>query len=283
MGVRGTRRSRLALAGFAIGLAGAAAGLAAGYIRWGVPPNWYAARDIAKLPPGPETELVQYGYQLVTNTQRHLGPDVADPKLRFAGNNLACADCHLRAGLQPFAAPFVSTFTSFPLMVDDRVITLKQRINGCMTRSMNGRAMPTDGREMTALLAYIRFLGNGAPTGIRVPGMGLRPIPPPVLQPSVEHGRRVYAVQCAKCHGADGQGRQRSAQPLEGFEDPPLWGGGSFNSTAGMAQLTLAAAFVHANMPLGVDQGAAPLSSQDAWDVAAFLTSQPRPIGPPRH
>ncbi len=230
-----------------------------------------------------ETELIQYGYQLVTNTQRHLGPDVADPKLRFAGNNLACADCHLRAGLQPFAAPFVSTFTSFPLMVDDRVITLKQRINGCMTRSMNGRAMPTDGREMTALLAYIRFLGNGAPTGIRVPGMGLRPIPPPVLQPSVEHGRRVYAVQCAKCHGADGQGRQRSAQPLEGFEDPPLWGGGSFNSTAGMAQLTLAAAFVHANMPLGVDQGAAPLSSQDAWDVAAFLTSQPRPIGPPRH
>ncbi len=49
-----------------------------------------------------------------------------------------------------------------------------------------------------------------------------------------------------------------------------------------MAELTLAAVFARANMPLGIDQGAAPRSSQDAWDVAVFLASRPRPIGPPR-
>jgi thiosulfate dehydrogenase len=46
--------------------------------------------------------------------------------------------------------------------------------------------------------------------------------------------------------------------------------------------LTTAAAFVHVNMPLGVDAGAAPLSAQQAWDVAAFFTTQPRPVGPQR-
>ena len=43
-----------------------------------------------------------------------------------------------------------------------------------------------------------------------------------------------------------------------------------------------ASAFVHANMPLGVDEGAAPISAQDAWDVAAFFTDQPHPPELPR-
>jgi thiosulfate dehydrogenase len=260
----------------------AAAGLAVGYALWGARPDWYAARDLARLPPGPETELVQYGYRLIVETQRHLGPDVADPAMRFAGNNLACGDCHLRAGLQPFAAPFVSTYTSFPMMADDRVVTLQDRLNGCMTRSMNGRALPPDGREMTALIAYIKFLGQGAPVGVRLPGMGLEPIPEPERTPSAARGKEAYAAQCARCHGAAGEGRPRSAQPLDGWETPPLWGDGSFNSTAGMSLLVTAASFVRANMPAGVDRGAAPLSTQQAWDVAAFVTTRPRPRGPPR-
>jgi thiosulfate dehydrogenase len=91
--------------GFVLALPGAAAGLAAGYLVWGARPNWFAVRDVAKLPPSPQSDLVIYGYQLVTNTQRYIGPDVPDPAMRFAGNNLACSNCHLRAGLQPFAAP----------------------------------------------------------------------------------------------------------------------------------------------------------------------------------
>jgi thiosulfate dehydrogenase len=261
----------------------AASGLAAGFLLWGEPPNWYAVRDVAKLPAGPETDLIVYGYRLITDTQRYVGPEVADPALRYAGNNLACSNCHLRAGLQPFAAPFVSTYTTYPMIVDDRVVTLSERINGCMTRSMNGRALPSTGHEMKALLAYIEFLGKGCPTGVRVPGMGLRPLRRPDHEPDASLGQRVYAVQCARCHGVDGQGLLRSAQPLDGYQVPPLWGAASFNSAAGMSQVSIASAFVHANMPLGVDQGAAPPSTQDAWDVAAFFTSEPRPPGPPRN
>ena len=55
---------------------------------------------------------------------------------------------------------------------------------------------------------------------------------------------------------------------------PPLWGPKSFNIGAGMARLNTAAAFVRANMPLG--QGGL-LSEQEAFDVAAFFTRQPRP------
>jgi thiosulfate dehydrogenase len=274
--------ARLLPIGLVLVLAGVGAGLGFGYLRWGAAPDWYAARDVARLPPGPETDLIRYGYRLVADTQRYIGPDVADRAMRFAGNNLACGNCHLRAGLQPFAAPFVSTYASFPMMVDDRVITLTERLNGCMTRSMNGRNLPNDGREMKALLAYIEFLGQNAPVGTRVPGMGLRPIAPAKSPPSPKQGGLIYAAQCARCHGAGGEGRLRSRQPLDGFEIPPLWGSGSFNSAAGMERPALAAAFVHANMPLGVDQGAAALSSQDSWDVAAFFTSQPRPIGPAR-
>ena len=33
------------------------------------------------------------------------------------------------------------------MMVDDQVITLKERINGCMRRSMNGKDLPEDSRR----------------------------------------------------------------------------------------------------------------------------------------
>src|SRR5258708_15777615 len=179
----GRRPMRRGMIGFVLILAGATAGLAAGYLLWSTRPNWYAVRDVAKLPAGRQNDLIIYGYQLITNTQRYLGPDVADAAMRFAGNNLACGNCHLRAGLQPFAAPFVSTYTTFPMMVDDRVITLSERINGCMTRSMNGRALPVDGHEMAALLAYIELLGHAAPTATPAPGMGLLPLPQPHRPP----------------------------------------------------------------------------------------------------
>jgi thiosulfate dehydrogenase len=54
---------------------------------------------------------------------------------------------------------------------------------------------------------------------------------------------------------------------------PALWGPRSFNIGAGMARLDTAAAFVKAKMPMG---GVA-LSDDEAYDVAAYFTRQPRP------
>jgi thiosulfate dehydrogenase len=44
-----------------------------------------------------------------------------------------------------------------------------------------------------------------------------------------------------------------------------------------MARLITAANFVHFNMPHGTDYLNPQLTAEEAWDVAAFMISQPRP------
>ena len=264
-----------------VAVAAVAAGVGIGYALW-AEPDYYAPTDAADLPQGGDNDLIRLGWGIITRTATHIGKDAEDPALRYAGNDLACANCHLDAGLKPFAAPLVSTWTSYPMMVDDRVLTLAERINGCMLRSMNGRPLPEDGREMAAMLAYMRYLGRDAPEGVRVVGMGLKPLSPASEPASATRGEGVYASNCARCHGADGQGN-RKAPPGVGWAIPPLWGNGAFNDAAGMAHVETAAAFIRANMPRGVSYEAPILSEQEAWDVAAFVTAKPRPKGPPRH
>lgn len=256
----------------------ALSGLGVGYLIWGWPTNWYTA-DVNSLGPGAENDLIRYGKDLIVDTPRHIGKSASDPAMRFAGNDLACQSCHLNAGLQPFAAPFVSTYASFPMMVNDKFLSLKERINGCMTRSMNGKPLPDDGREMQALIAYVKFVGTGSPEGVRVPGMGLRPLREPAEQPDATRGEAVYAKFCANCHEADGQGQKRLT-PHIGYTIPPLWGDDSFNAGAGMARLDYAAAYIHDNMPFGIDYQDPVLNVQQAWDVAAYLVSKPRPPDP---
>ena len=62
-----------------------------------------------------------------------------------------------------------------------------------------------------------------------------------------------------------------------GYAMPPLWGPDSFNDGAGMARLTAIANFVHFNMPHGADYLNPQLTVEQAWDVAAYVVSKPRP------
>jgi thiosulfate dehydrogenase len=245
-----------------------AAGLGVGYLLWGRAKDWYDVKNPTSLPAGAENDLIRYGRDLVVNTAAIIGRQAADPALAYAGNDLDCTNCHINAGLKPFAAPFVSTYASYPMMVDDRVLTLTERINGCMTRSMNGRPMPEEGREMQAILAYIRYLGEGTPEGVRVAGMGLMPLAPPAEPPSAARGEAEFAAKCVRCHGADGQGT---------LDVPPLWGDGSYNEAAGLADMRMAAAFIRVNMPWGITYQDPLLSEQQAWDLAAFIDAKPRP------
>lgn len=269
------RRRRSGL-GLILGLLlGGAAGAGVGYYLWGQPVNWYAA-DIAKLGPGPQNDLIRYGRDLIVDTARYIGKNATDPAMRYAGNDFACQNCHLNAGLQPFAAPFVSTFTTFPMMVGDQVLTLTDRINGCMRRSMNGKDLPEESREMEAIIAYIKFVGKGTPEGVRVPGMGLKPIANPAAPPDARRGQEVYTQLCVTCHKEDGQGEPKLS-PGVGYSIPPLWGEASFNAGAGMAKTAYAASYIRDNMPFGINYRAPVLSVQQAWDVAAYLISKPHP------
>src|SRR6478672_7569279 len=156
------------IAGIAL-IVAAAVGLGVGYLIWGWPTDWYE-RDVTQLPANPENDVIRHGHELVINTAEHIGKDATDPQKRYAGNDLACVNCHLNAGLRPFAAPFVSTFATFPMLVDDQVITLIHRINGCMQRSMNGKEIPDDSPEMQALIANSWGRGRRKACGSRAWG-----------------------------------------------------------------------------------------------------------------
>jgi thiosulfate dehydrogenase len=235
---------------------------------------------VGALPDDSYGQLVRRGRDLITATYAHIGPDVSDPSKRYAGNNLACSDCHLEAGTKKFGLPIFGLYNDFP-RYSARAgveITIEQRVNSCMTRSMNGRAIPGDAPEMAAFVAYIKFLSSGVPPDQRIPGLGAGKIPELDRAADPARGRTIYVAKCEACHNTDGSGILRSLPTTDlGYMVPPLWGPGSFNDGAGMDRLITAANFVHANMPQGADYLNPMLSTVDAWDVAAFVVSQPRP------
>jgi thiosulfate dehydrogenase len=225
------------------------------------------------VPAMPGGEQIAYGYRLVSQTFATIGPDAGDPTMRFAGNNLACQNCHLDGGTNRTGLPLVGVFKTFPKFLArfQRVVSLPERLNDCMTRSMNGRALPDESPEMAALLAYLRYIGEP-------PAVPFVPAEDAPLPPDADRGAQVYATVCALCHQPDGLGqRMGSARDGRGYLFPPLWGPDSFNDGAGMDQYVNIVEFVRRNMPRGVDPEHPQLSLQQAWDVAAYVRTKPRP------
>lgn len=266
-------------AAFTTALAAAIAAVLTQTIHAQTAPIW-TVPEIGALPRDAQGLKVREGRDLITATYKYIGPNVPDAAKRYAGNNLACGNCHLMAGTKKFGIPLFGLFGDFPQYSarSGREISLEDRINACMTRSMNGRAMPDDAPEMQAIVAYIKFLSSGVPAGKQLPGMGTGKMPELSRAASPTRGRAIYARACAACHNTDGSGIRNSAPSTDlGYMMPPLWGPDSFNDGAGMARLINAANFVHFNMPHGVDYLDPRLSVADAWDVAAYVVSQPRP------
>jgi thiosulfate dehydrogenase len=216
------------------------------------------------IPAGPLGDAILYGQRIVNDTQGTVRNNVR--------SGLDCSSCHLGGGQVAFAAPFAGLPGLFPEFRSraGRVESLEERINDCFRRSMNGRALAPASPEMIGLLAYMSWLSQGVPAGAEVVGRGFRDLKAPG-PPDPVRGMALYGARCAGCHGTQGQG---TPKPTGGFVFPPLWGAQSFNDGAGMARVSIAAAFVQAKMPLGAG---GTLSDQDAFDIAAFFTSQPRP------
>ena len=236
--------------------------------------------DPEKLPDDTWGKTVRYGRDLIVKTYALIGPEVSDASHRFSGNNMSCQNCHLEAGTKQFGLPFQGVYADFPnyRARSGTVGTIEDRIQGCMTRSMNGKALPPGRPEMTAMVAYMKFLSDGRPVGAPTPGRGPGRMPEMSRLADPTHGAEVYAQNCASCHGANGLGqRVGNVGDAQGYTFPPLWGADSFNDGAGMDRLIAAANFIHGNMPNGTTWQAPLLSEQDAWDVGAFVQAQPRP------
>jgi thiosulfate dehydrogenase len=215
--------------------------------------------DALEVPAGELGDSINHGRDLVDNTARLLPLNV--------GNPLNCTSCHQDGGQKPYAGPFVGLAGVFPeySQRDQHVITLQDRINDCFMRSMNGKPIPSDSQDMNDFVAYMTYLSREVPTGKSVEGRGFKAVAQPAQPFSPIRGKDVYEAICSDCHGANGEGKDKY---------PPLWGAGSYNDGAGMAKVEKAVKFIKWNMPKR-DPGT--LTDQEAWDVAAYIDSQPRP------
>jgi thiosulfate dehydrogenase len=220
----------------------------------------------------------EYGKRLIAHTTEFLGPDVADVRMRFTDSRLACGSCHIDAGAEPGALSLVAAITHYPRISarSGAKETIEDRINGCMVRSMNGRPLPLESLEMRSMVSWLRFLAE------RDAAMGAsqREAHDPAAfkapldrAANLEAGERLYGKRCADCHGKNGAGLPAARNPVQGYLFPPLWGANSFNDGAGLHRVLTASQFIKAKMPLG----RADLSDDEAFDVAAFVNSKPRP------
>lgn len=223
------------------------------------------------------TALIKLGYKVVTETYKYIGPDSDHP---IAGNHLACKNCHLNSGTKPFAAPYVGVTNRFPNFRkrEGKIGSIKDRINGCMQRSLNGKRLPDDSDEMIAIVAYLEWLSRNTEKDNKIEGKGFLTIEIPDRPVDLEHGKQVFEQQCVACHGADGQGQPLPNAGKEGgYLYPPLWGSDSYNHGAGMNRVLTAAQFIKGNMPFGSTAENPILSDEEAYDVAGYIDSFDRP------
>ncbi|MBO0322867.1 c-type cytochrome [Muricauda sp. CAU 1633] len=243
---------------------------------------YYMDYNVYNLSFSEKNELIKWGFEIFRNTSLHIGPKQKDSTQIFAGNNLACASCHLNGGTKPYGAPLIGVIKRFPQYRgrEDKIGTIEERINGCMERSMNGRMMPEDNAEMKALVAYMDWLGRAAPEDGKIEGQGFMKVKIPNRSVNLEHGQLIFEKVCVECHGMDGQGQIVEGEGL--YLYPPLWGNDSYNNGAGMTRVITAAEFIKSNMPYGTTYDQPLLTDEEAYDVAGYINQKFRPTKPNR-
>lgn len=230
--------------------------------------------DTASIPGDTQGALIRYGRELISHTSVYLGPK---GKVRQMSNGLNCQNCHLKAGTVPFGNNYARVATSYPKRRNrsGKVEGFEERVNGCFERSLNGQRLAPDSKEMQAMVAYLKWVGKDVEKGESLPGFGLVELTPLDRPADPQKGKLVYDSYCARCHGADGEG-QLAESGLE-WTYPPLYGADSYNVGAGLYRISKFASYVKANMPYGVTFENPFLTDEEAWDVAAYVNSMPRP------
>jgi thiosulfate dehydrogenase len=240
---------------------------------WEVPQNPF---DDPKLAASPLGAQVRRGYRLFVDTPREAPA--------YVHSRMSCSNCHLNGGQRERALPVVGVAAMFPEFNKraGRLITLNDRIVDCFMRSENGVDAPeaappsTGASEVLALAAYITWLSHGQAMGRAPAWRGQNTIADahlvPVASLDPKRGETLFTEKCTSCHGADGQG-----VAIGDKRAGPLWGDLSWNDGAGAARVYTLAGIIRYSMPY-LDPGS--LSDDDAQQIAAYITSKPRPAYP---
>ncbi|MEO6541834.1 MAG: c-type cytochrome [Ferruginibacter sp.] len=235
--------------------------------------NYWLAPDINTITDAKQKEQVSYGKELIAHTSKYLGPKGSVMQI---SNGMNCQNCHLQAGTAVFGNNYGSVASLYPKFRarSGSIENIYKRVNDCIERSLNGKALDTTGKEMLAIEAYIKFLGSNVAKGKKAEGSGFKDLAYLDRAADPLKGAVVYTAKCQSCHQQNGGG-VFNADSTE-YTYPPLWGN-SFNVGAGLNRISNFAKYVKYNMPQGTTYQYPQLSDEEAWDVAAFVVSQTRP------
>jgi thiosulfate dehydrogenase len=235
---------------------------------------YWTATDINTITDAKQKEQVTYGKELITHTSKYYGPKGSILQIT---NGLNCQNCHLQAGTAVFANNYGSVASLFPKLRarSGKIETVYKRVNDCFERSLNGKAIDTAGKEMQAIVAYINFIGSNIEKGKKAEGSGFKDLTYLDRAAEPQKGQLVYTAKCQSCHQPNGEGLFNADKTEYNF--PALWGPHSYNDGAGLYRISNIAKYVKYNMPQGTTYKNPQLTDEEAWDVAAYITSQPRP------
>jgi thiosulfate dehydrogenase len=233
-----------------------------------VAPNWESVKS------EPNAEDIKYGKDLIANTAKYLGPLGIVKK---NSNGMNCQNCHLNAGTEPLGNNYGAVASTYPKFRarSGQIEDIPKRINDCFERSLNGKPLESNSKEMKAMVAYLEWLGKDVPKGEIPKGTGIYELAYLDRAADPIQGKSVYARHCQSCHMEDGNGMTNFDKT--GFTYPPLWGINSYNDGAGLFRMSRFAGFVKTNMPLGATFQRPILTDEEAWDVAAYVNSMARP------
>ena len=235
----------------------------------------WAPPDTASIPATAEGDRIRYGRELIANTAYYLGPKGVVAQI---ANGMNCQNCHINAGTKPFANTFFMVASTYPRYRErsGRVESVEFRVNDCMERSMHGQKLDSLSEEMQAMVAYLKWVGKDLPRDAKPKGTAVEELPYLERAADPVRGKVIYEQKCGRCHGEGGQGVPNPEG--WGYTYPPLWGPHSFNTAAGLYRLSRMAGFVKGSMPYDSAALGYKLSNEDAWDVSAYIVSQPRPV-----
>jgi thiosulfate dehydrogenase len=239
--------------------------------------NEWHAPDINLISSKEEYELVVYGKELISNTSKYFGPK--GTVAAAITNGMNCQNCHIDAGAKSYGNCFSAVAANYPQYRNRSGIieSIEFRINDCLQRSLNGKTIDSLSKEMRAIVAYLKWIGKDVPLKVKPKGSGTVDLPYLNRTADTVKGQIVYMNKCTICHGKKGEGVWN--MDSSGYIYPPLWGNNCYNNGAGLYRLTRFAGYVKYNMPFKTASYTSPqLTDEEAWDVAAFVNSRPRPV-----
>lgn len=235
--------------------------------------------DTLLIPNDAFGEAVKYGRALLTNTVYYMGPSGINGQ--FTRNKMNCSNCHQEAGTKPFSYNLMRAHENYPQYRsrENKILTLADRINNCVMRPHNGVPLPYEGKEMTAILAYLKWINSFVIKQDSFTGSGNLSIEYPPIAANPNEGQKLYVQHCQRCHQANGEGVFGSDSTF--YIYPPLWGQNAYQAGSSMHRVTKMASWLKANMPHQMATWEKPvLTDIEALHLAAFVNNDeihPRP------